>query len=88
MACTDDEQCMAYLNQADSAIPRLDVTDDFISERQDIVRAQGAGFHFTFGDYIVKSMLGPIDPYFDSLDSGSFNRRAAANTGDGCCAIF
>ena len=87
MACTDDEQCMAYLNQADNAIPRLDVVDDYHSERQDILRAQGAGFHFTYADYLCKALLGPLDPYFDSLDSGSFNRRAAAGTSDGCCAI-
>ena len=48
MACTDDDQTMAYLNHADNAIPRLDVTDDFFSERAEILRAQGAGFHFTY----------------------------------------
>jgi hypothetical protein len=62
MACTDDEGAVQYLNAADENIPLLDVSDDFHSERREILRAQGAGFHFTYGDYIAKCMLGPIDP--------------------------
>ena len=84
MACTDDEQTMAYLNQADNAIPRLDCTDDFASEKFEVLRAQGAGFHFTFGDYLCKALAGAIDPYFDSLDSPP---RRHAGGDDGCCAI-
>jgi hypothetical protein len=57
MACTDDESAMAYLNAADSGIPRVDVTDDYTSERNEILRAQGPTFHFTFGDYVTKSLL-------------------------------
>ena len=87
MACTDDDECMAYLISADSSIARLDVTDDFPSERREVLAAQGGGFHFTFGDYCVKALLGSVDPYFDSLDSGSFNRRGAGGGGDGCCAV-
>jgi hypothetical protein len=77
MACTDDEASVAYLNEADSSIERLDVTDDYRSERSEVQRAQGAGFAFSFGDYVVKSLLAPVDPYFDKLDE-----RAG-----GCCAV-
>jgi len=40
MACTDDEESVAYLNEADRDIERLDVTDDFRSERKEVQRAQ------------------------------------------------
>ena len=83
MACTDDDSVMEYLDEADDSIPRLDVTDDFQSERAQILRAQGPRFHFTYGDYLVKAMLGPVDSYFDSLDSGS---RGAVGQ-DGCCSL-
>lgn len=76
MACTDDEPSVAYLNEADHSIERLDVTDDFRSERQEVQRAQGAGFAFSFGDYVVKALLAPVDPYFDKLDQPA-----------GCCAL-
>jgi hypothetical protein len=62
MACTDDESTMSYLNHADESIPLLDVSDDYHSERREILRAQGQGFHFTYGDYVAKCLLGPIDP--------------------------
>ncbi len=29
---------------------------------------RGHGFSFTFGDYVVKSLIGSIDPEFDNLD--------------------
>ena len=77
MACTDDDESVAYLNEADRDIARVDVTDDYRSERKEILAAQGANFHFTFGDYVVKAMLGPVDNSFDKLD-----QRAG-----GCCAI-
>ena len=77
MACTDDDESVAYLNEADRDIARVDVTDDYRSERKEILAAQGANFHFTYGDYVVKAMLGPVDNSFDKLD-----QRAG-----GCCAI-
>jgi len=78
MACTDDEDSVAYLNEADKNIERLDVSDDYRSERREVQRAQGAGFAFSFGDYIVKALLSPVDPYFDKLDE---------RAGGGCCAL-
>ena len=77
MACTDDDASIAYLAAVDRDVPRVDVTDDFVSERAEILRAQGRNFHFTFGDYVVKALLGPVDPMFDQLDHAE----------GGCCAI-
>jgi hypothetical protein len=68
IACTDDEGSVGYLNKLDRVIPRLDVTDDFQSERSEVLRAQGASFRFSFGDYVVKSLLGCVDNSFDHLD--------------------
>ena len=80
IACTDDEGSVGYLNKLDRSVPRLDVTDDFQSERREVLLVQGAAFRFGFGDYIVKSLLGSVDPYFDNLDEKS--------VGDGgCCTV-
>lgn len=68
VACTDDDSVMAYLNGWDESIPRLDVVDDYISERREIVAVQGPQFRFSHGDWIVKSLLGSIDPTLDKLD--------------------
>ena len=59
---------MAYLNNWDRTIPRLDVIDDFCNEKLEILSAQGTNFKFSFGDYIVKSLIGSIDPEMDGLD--------------------
>jgi hypothetical protein len=79
IACTDDEGSVGYLNKLDRVIPRLDVSDDFQSERREVLLAQGASFRFSFGDYVVKSLLGSVDASFDNLDEKKL--------GGGCCVV-
>ena len=44
-------------------MPNLDVMDDYRSERTEIQRNRGPTFPFSFGDYIVKALLGSMDPW-------------------------
>ncbi len=85
VACTDDDASMQYLDNWDKNIPRLDVIDDFRSERTQITRAQGSRFRFSFGDYICKSMVGSINPDLDKLDEV---RQGNRHQGGECCAII
>ena len=78
VACTDDEASVGYLNDIDKNCPGVDVCDDYVSERREVLAAQGSRFNFSFGDYIVKILLGPIDPYFDNLDEKA----------GGCCSVM
>ena len=68
LMCTDDDAVVDIYNKWDAAIKNVDVVDDYVSERKEILRAQGSHFKFSFGDYVVKMLLGSIDPYFDKLD--------------------
>jgi hypothetical protein len=65
VACTDDEASVGYLNHLDKTCPGVDVCDDYLSERREILKARGSGYSFSFGDYVVKTLLGPIDKSFD-----------------------
>lgn len=58
---------MEYLNNWDKYLQRLDVVDDFRSERKEVQRAKGVNFHFTYGDYVAKSLIGSTDPDIDNL---------------------
>ena len=40
----------------------------FISERLEVLRARGSNFRFTYGDYVVKILLGSVDKKIDNLD--------------------
>lgn len=64
LACTDDLQAVNYLNTWDRMIPNIDVMDDYRSERAEIYRTRGGNFPFSFGDYVVKSLLGSIDHWW------------------------
>jgi len=77
IACTDDDSSVAYLNEWDNTLPNVDVIDDYQSERAEILKAKGSNFRFAYGDYIVKALLGSIDPEFDKLDEKS----------GGCCSV-
>ena len=92
IACTDDDSTMAYLNNWDKRIPRLDVVDDYGNEKHEILNVQGHNFPFSYGDYVVKCLLGSIDPWFDSLDEvriGSYNSNKNGEHNHGCrCQLF
>jgi hypothetical protein len=68
VACTDEESTMDYLNGWDQSIKRLDVVDDYQSEKVEVLKKQGQDFPFSFGDYVVKTLLGSIDQHIDKLD--------------------
>jgi hypothetical protein len=68
IACTNDLQSVGYLNQFDKKIPYVDVLDDYQSERAEILAVQGKHFPFSYGDYVVKILMGSIDRWFDQLD--------------------
>jgi len=63
LACTDDLQAINYLSNWDRMIPNVDVMDDYRSERAEVYRTRGGNFPFSFGDYIVKSLLGSVDSW-------------------------
>jgi hypothetical protein len=50
IACTDDDDCIGYLNDWDKRIPNLDVVDDYRNEKKEIQARQGKQFPFSFGD--------------------------------------
>ncbi|CAF3519960.1 unnamed protein product [Rotaria socialis] len=68
ICCTDDQECMSYLNDWDRKIQNLDVVDNYEKEKQQILACQGKSFPFSFGDYVVKILLGGVDSWFDRLD--------------------
>jgi hypothetical protein len=96
IACTDDEAFMRYLNEIDRIVPSVDVNDDYVSEKKEVQMAQGTNYAFSFGDYVVKTLLGSIDPVFDTLDEVRHESAAKAYTAsvvtadavDNCCSVM
>ena len=77
MACTDVEADIAWITKLDEETKGIDMIDDYKSEREAVQKAKGVDFSFSYGDYIVKAMLGPIDEEFDKL----------TEVQGGCCAV-
>jgi hypothetical protein len=57
LACTDDEEAVAWMDQLDGQVRYVDVNDDYHSERMQVMAAQGGGYSFSRADYIVKVLL-------------------------------
>eukprot|EP01060_Flectonema_neradi_P012172 TRINITY_DN19058_c0_g1_i1.p1 TRINITY_DN19058_c0_g1~~TRINITY_DN19058_c0_g1_i1.p1 ORF type:complete len:277 (+),score=29.52 TRINITY_DN19058_c0_g1_i1:12-842(+) len=74
LACTDDKSEIGFLNNIDKKFVEVDVMDDFLHERKQVLRT-GKFKRFNRADYVVKGMLGPICSKFDKMD-------------EGCCTIL
>jgi len=75
LACTDDDDSVAYLSQWDRTMLNVDVVDDYKSEREEVRRNRGHNYPFSFGDYVAKALLGAVDPQMDQLDEGGYNNN-------------
>lgn len=81
LICTDNESQVAYINDIDRLYQQVDVTDDYITEKRQIQRVQASNFKFSYGDYIVKLLVGSIDQTLDSLDEHKLlNSNRQTNT--------
>ena len=68
LLCTDDPNCVSYLTKWDQTMDNVDVTDDFHTERSNVWKYQGKNYPFSFGDYVVKALIGAVDPVIDALN--------------------
>lgn len=71
LACTDSEKEVAYLDRLDNELPRVDVLDDYFSEREQ-VRLVHPQADYTLGDHCARMLLGPVFEKYDNLDLVSF----------------
>jgi hypothetical protein len=60
LVCTDDLDCVNYFSNLDKLMPNLDVINDYRSEHAKIQRTHRGNLVFSFGGYIVKSLLDSI----------------------------
>lgn len=84
LACTSSDTHMQWLNRVDEEAKHVDVIDDYLTERTQILNVQGSSFSYSHGDHILKMLLGPVLQKYDDLDekpikkptgSVSLNRR-------------
>ena len=71
IACTDDECALEYLNDWDRQIKNLDIVDDYESEKKEIYSKKKTTkdrVAFSYGDYVVKTMLGSFVREIDQID--------------------
>ncbi|CAF3922942.1 unnamed protein product, partial [Rotaria sp. Silwood1] len=67
LICTDDPTCVDYLNEWKRIMKNVDVTDDYKTEREKIQKSHGLNMPFSIGDYIVKALVGAIDPTMKNI---------------------
>ncbi len=68
LACTTSDSQMEWLDRVDKEAKHVDVIDDYLSERKQIIAIQGNDFSYSHGDHILKMLLGPILQKYDDLD--------------------
>lgn len=86
MACTSDQDAVGYLNEIDEKFGKVDVTDDYYSEMQEVVMKARKRPQFTRGDWLMKAMLGPISQKFDGWDETGKARKCTTHCDDSDCS--
>jgi len=79
MACTSEEEEIGWLNKLDKGDKKVDVCDDYYSERREVLSV-GLKPRFTRGDWCIKAMIGPLSEKFDKWDEALGKR-----SGKGLC---
>jgi hypothetical protein len=89
LACSDQDQDVGYLNELDKKIPNIDTLDDYASELKEVKAVQGKDFSYTFGDHVVRLLLGPLCPELDQLDESKLSSSKSFRCGKrGKCIIL
>lgn len=81
MACTDEDEAVGWLNDMDEKFTAVDVTDDYYSEKAEVLAA-GKVPKFTRGDWLIKALLGPVSSKFDAWDEGPKGGKGGKAGGD------
>eukprot|EP01006_Ploeotia_vitrea_P032658 TRINITY_DN64853_c0_g1_i5.p1 TRINITY_DN64853_c0_g1~~TRINITY_DN64853_c0_g1_i5.p1 ORF type:complete len:296 (+),score=126.57 TRINITY_DN64853_c0_g1_i5:38-889(+) len=76
--CT--EEPLEYLDKIDREVDSVDVNDDYETEKQEVLKRDPTA-RFSYGDWLMKIMLGAIDPKYDRSD------EHPPKTEGGCCVI-
>lgn len=66
LLCNDKPECVQYLSKWDKEMENVDFTADYETERNRIRDLHGKSI--SFGDYIVKTLLGAIDEDMDKIN--------------------
>ncbi|CAF4009690.1 unnamed protein product [Rotaria sordida] len=67
LLCNDSEASVKLLSKWDREMDHVDLLDDFLTEKDKVLKQHGQEYPFNYGEYIMKALLGAIDEEFDSL---------------------
>lgn len=67
LSCTSDDASAEWMKRIENEAPFTAELDDFVSERSEVQKAQGAAFPFTRGFWLICQLVAAINP--DDLDA-------------------
>ena len=67
LLCNDKPECFEYMSQWDEDMKNVDVVVDYRRQKELVHKYQGEDYSFSFGDYVVKALLGAINEEMDAL---------------------
>ncbi|CAK0821062.1 unnamed protein product [Prorocentrum cordatum] len=74
MACSNNDEEIAWLSEIDQQSDYIDVTDDYYNEKRRVMEIKGDDYAFTRSDWLVKAILGPVDQSVDDVNEGKMKR--------------
>mmetsp|Transcript_135579 Transcript_135579/g.377582 ORF Transcript_135579/g.377582 Transcript_135579/m.377582 type:complete len:260 (+) Transcript_135579:59-838(+) len=88
LPCSDNDSDVAWMNDLDVEFSEVDTTDDYATEKCEVLRA-GLAKTFERSDWIMKALLGPVSKKFDAWDDRA-HTECLRDARDPCaeCAIM
>jgi hypothetical protein len=68
LACTGEQKVIDMLDEIDNTVENIGVSDDYVNQKNQVLRIQGIEFPFSYADYAVCFMLSPINEKYNKLD--------------------
>lgn len=78
--CSDKEKDIEWMEQVEESAPFCAGLDDYNSEKEEILKDQGAALPYSYGLYLVSSLVAAMNPRdLDALDESTPIRRSVLN---------
>ena len=68
LACSDNLDDIGYLNKLNNKKHNISVLNDYYFEYKKFIKVRGNNYKYSFGNHIVRLLLGPLIPKLDKLN--------------------
>lgn len=87
LVCTDNDEDVEYLNNIDKDYDKVEVLDDYESEKKEVLKSQGKDYKYTKYTHIARTILSPMCPELNKLDEINLTKKSSSKKHSYCTLL-